>query len=237
MWRMLLAVLIAGPAIAGQLDVRVTEGGLRAQVTHKVLPSYPKEAVAAKAEGVAVALVRARPDGTVIDVQSLQAPSPSLAAAMKEALLQWVIPASKSFAGMETVGKVTVYFVIQGGRGLVLDANQMPGNEGAFEPPAKRQAGRQPVPVREVSEADLVSVAKTSQIVRLDVNEREGPPRAASSKSVRIPFDEVWTRARAEVPVSATVVVDCLDGPERLCSQTADVLTRIGFDKVLVLIK
>ena len=75
--------------------------------------SNPRESLAAKVAGVAVAAVRFDVDGRAQSVEILEAPDEHTAAAVREAVSRWTVPGVKVNDRPEAVsvrGKLTFYF-------------------------------------------------------------------------------------------------------------------------------
>lgn len=101
---------------------RVAENDLRSSAVRIIIPAYPKASVASGTEGVAVADLELAEDGSVRSVNVLQAPDPAIVQEMTAALKGWkfAFPTPEGMAGLSVRGKVTHYFVIEAGNGLVL---------------------------------------------------------------------------------------------------------------------
>jgi TonB family protein len=93
--------------------VVVAENSLRRNAIKTVIPKYPKEAIKARASGVAVTEITISEDGSVIDVKILETPHKSINGSMTEALKQWKFhPAKLKGKPQKITGKITYYFVL-----------------------------------------------------------------------------------------------------------------------------
>jgi len=109
-----------------EAKIRLAEGVLRRKTIHVVLPSFPPEALRRRAQGVAVAELEVNEEGYVAHSRVLQAPDPAIRAAVEEAIKQWTFrPTTVRKTPVRVVGKLTFYFVIEGGKGRVLNPEEM----------------------------------------------------------------------------------------------------------------
>jgi outer membrane biosynthesis protein TonB len=132
-----LLVLVSEVALIPQeIAVRVRESQLRSQRAYYVVPSYPAAALRDQVTGVCVAELVIVENGVPSEVRVLQAPSPDIAGAMKEALAKWRFQP----LGTKTrwIGKVTYYFVIANGKSDVHDPYEVP----YIGPPPRRIPAR-----------------------------------------------------------------------------------------------
>jgi TonB family protein len=107
-------------------EIRIGESQLRALLIHEVRPDFPTDALGKHASGVSVAQIDVGADGSVIHIEVLQAPTESMAAAMKRALNQWKFrPDTVNGVPIGVLGKITYYFVIDQGKGKVLAPSEM----------------------------------------------------------------------------------------------------------------
>ncbi len=91
-----------------------------------VKPVYPPDAIRDGTQGLTVAAVRIRPDGSVASIEMLTAPCESIAIAVKAAVGGWHF---RSFKDAEQLSgglrfKITYYFVRLQGRWTVLDPTE-----------------------------------------------------------------------------------------------------------------
>lgn len=115
-----LSACRSGPLRRPQL--RQDEMGFRRTAKVVVHPEYPAALVSTGVRGVAVADVLIGPDGTVDDVSLLEAPHPAIESAMRTALQQWRFPTVRvpdTFFDATVRSKVTYYFSVANGRGIV----------------------------------------------------------------------------------------------------------------------
>jgi TonB family protein len=235
----LLLLLTTAPAAA---QSRRSEGAFRQGAAERVMPAFPAASLARKSGGVVVLQVSAEPAGQVGDVVILEAPDAEIGAAAQAAALEWRFSTSP-----RTVqSKLTFYFVIENGRGVVRNPEQMPGNEDVFgggQPAARSQGAKPTAPpivarqantAPEIGEAEFARLIAAANTIVLDVRERDQFGGGAHRRARNMPADEVLTRARAELQTNATVVVDCSRTETFRCYAGADALRRRGFEQVSI---
>jgi TonB family protein len=248
-------ILVGAVAVAAQSRtpaVTVHEASFHRIATVKVMPSYPAGALAQGVEGVVVTSVTSTREGRVEHVDVLESPSEDIAASVREALAQWNIPAPQPVSATTTYvarAKLTFYFQIRRGKGLVLYPDQVAGNEDVFAewnrpartagppagPPPVRVMTRETSGALEIDDAEFTRRLADVGTVVIDVRDRELFAGSGAHPQARnIPADEVLTRARAELPASAKVVIDCSRTETFRCHAGADALTRRGFKDVAV---
>lgn len=95
---------------------------MRASAVRAILPPYPTRSVAIGSEGVAVAELELAEDGSVQTVTVLESPDSEIAREASAVLKQWrfAIRAPEGTADFPVRGKLTHYFVIEAGNGVVL---------------------------------------------------------------------------------------------------------------------
>jgi TonB family protein len=141
--RIVIAWLALLPALApstglhsqGVRTRKISESGLRRLANRVVLPEFPRDAIRARKTGVAVAVLDIDERGAVIKIETLEAPSPSIGAALSRALLQWSFtPPVSEGVPMKMHGKLTFYFLFQHGKPVVLSPDEAPfvGCQGSF---------------------------------------------------------------------------------------------------------
>jgi rhodanese-related sulfurtransferase len=220
--------------------VSMAESGIRRVATKKPLPVYPAESLAKKSTGVAVALIVSSGEGRVASVAVLETPDNAIASAVREALLNWEIPATKVVGRSEPYGvrgKVTFYFQIVNGRGLVANPDDLPGGpkpEPPGGPPASspgvRSGPRAVVShddqsAQEIGEQELARLlTATPRLTLLDIRERQDFERGHRDGAVNIPRDELAIRGWIEVDRGQPVVIDCARVETSSCQQAARLL-------------
>jgi len=114
-----LSVSTGEPCIEGTIN----EVTLRRSAIRKVMPVFPKEAIKANAQGVAVAQIRLDEKGEVSFAEILQAPHESIAKATADAVRNWAFyfNFTKDEKPICLKGKLTFYFVVENGTPLVRD--------------------------------------------------------------------------------------------------------------------
>jgi TonB family protein len=103
-----------------------SEAVLRASALKIVRPAYPLGAVQSRQTGVAVAQIYVDDRGLVGKVEVLEAPSPSIAESVREALGRWKFEPEMDGRGVEVRGKITYYFVISKDKSAVLEPKDAP---------------------------------------------------------------------------------------------------------------
>lgn len=141
---------------------------------------------------------------------------------------------------------MTFYFQIRNGKGMVLNPDQMPGNEGIFTPPPTRPVavngaapvvrtmGHDAVGVEEIDEDALRHLLEDESTILIDVRDRESFAASARPRAVNIPRDELLVRAGAELSRSAQIVIDCSQESTIGCRHGASYLRQRGFEKVSI---
>ena len=115
-------VVFARSGVLDRPSLRQGETGLRAAALNVVHPKYPAQLTQSPAMGVAVAQLRIAPSGIPSSVEILESPHPWISRAMEDALLAWRFPVVRvpgSFLAARVRGKITYYFSIQEGIGVV----------------------------------------------------------------------------------------------------------------------
>jgi len=113
------SLLINGEARA-DVYMRISELTVRKLAVNKVLPTYPGDALKGKFQGVAIAELSIDIEGAVSGVKILESPHDSIGESVKKSVLQWKFkPMKKDNRPLRVVGKLTFYFSIIGGKGVV----------------------------------------------------------------------------------------------------------------------
>lgn len=222
------------------------ESRLRQLATTHVMPEYPAASVARGADGVAVAHISTGIDDRVDHVDVLQSPDADTADAIRAALTRWVVPVAPepgSTVRRAVQGLVTFYFQIRSGKGVVLNPDQMTGNEDVFVPPARPGARASGPPT--VTQPDMAGIAEIDELtlrrllereaaVLLDVRGRQPFAASARPRGVNIPIEELTVRAGAELPRASTIVVDCSQEQTFRCRAATQFLRQRGFTNVAI---
>ena len=234
-----------------QGEVNRGEWGLRTAATMAPKPEYPAASLTTKATGVVIASVRFNLDGTLGTLEILEAPDPHTAAAVRDALARWVVPPTQVL-GRETKspirGKLTFYFQVRDGKGVVLDPDEMPGGPARPKPrPAQSSPpqGTPPAPpaVRAGGHATATTITveefkkRSGKAIVLDVGEREAFKRGHWPGAVHIPADELQIRGGPELPRDGTIVIDCTQEQNFRCAAASSFLLELGFPSVLVMVR
>jgi TonB family protein len=99
---------------------KVPESVFRKLISKFVMPAYPEGALKRAEQGVAVASVQVNEQGNLTDVQILEAPSDDIGNAVLSAIRQCKFnPANGEGGPLRIEGKLTFYFAIENGRGIV----------------------------------------------------------------------------------------------------------------------
>lgn len=127
-WVVAAGLVVVGASVVWRLgllqrpSLRQDELGFRKSAIHVVRPEYPFGLAQLGIQGVAVAEVSTGPAGLARTVEILESPHAEVSRVLSQALLQWRFPVVKlpgSYLAARVRGKLTYYFVIEGGVGLV----------------------------------------------------------------------------------------------------------------------
>lgn len=252
-----LAILAVAP---GQSDgMRMNEMRLRVMATAAPLPVYPRESLAAKVAGVAVAAVRFDVDGRAQSVEILEAPDEHTAAAVREAVSRWTVPGVKVNDRPEAVsvrGKLTFYFQLRDGKGRVVNPDDMPGAAPRSPrpamppptsgPPAVPLAGPPARPTSmsgshgedldTITVTDFKKESERAHVV-LDIGERDAFKRGHWPGAINIPFDELAVRAGIELPRDSRIVIDCTQEDLTPCRRAGGRPVEQKFTDVVLLVR
>jgi rhodanese-related sulfurtransferase len=242
----------SAPVIAQHLapgGLLAGESTLRTIATNRPLPRFPAPSLAGGAQGVAVAYVEYRPDGTMEHVDVLEAPDAAIGAAVQSALGKWRITPTPSDAGRPRhyEGRITFYFRIVKGRGLVLNPEQVDGNRDVWEaihdqasrpaasdgPTVMRASG---AGITEIDAEEAARLVRSRNAVLVDVRERDEFGRSHMPGAIVMPAGEIFVRSRAEIDPARPVVVDCSQGDLTPCRGGARLFVRRGFREVMTIV-
>jgi TonB family protein len=239
---MVVALASANLAIARS---KMDEVGIRQEVIQSPMPVYPKMAIDKGITGVVVASVLIQSDGRVGTVAVLEAPDPSLATAVREAVNRWTF--RSEYIPDSLTGPLTFYFRIVNGKGQVLEPKEMPGSRWP-KPPAPSDAKSQkvteakilqPIPdasITTIDKSELSRQLASANPIILDISERDAFRRAHLEGAVNIPFEELHVRAPIELPPGRPIIIDC--SQEGIWCQQAGSIVLIlqgkGFSKLTV---
>jgi TonB family protein len=124
-----LASRIGSVCLGGQgpREISLPEASLRKLALKVVMPPYPRDAEAGRITGVVVAQVVVSEEGTVAEASVLQAPADSIKKVVPEAVRQWRFKAQTvGGAPVRVHSKLTFYYLIDSGKGVVRNPEQMP---------------------------------------------------------------------------------------------------------------
>jgi rhodanese-related sulfurtransferase len=234
-----------------QAESNPGEWGLRTAATTAPKPEYPAASIATKVAGVVVASVRFDLEGKLSTLEILESPDPHTAAAVRDVLARWIVPPRHGL-GRETKspirGKLTFYFQVRDGKGVVLDPDEIPGGPARPKPRPAQSAPPQGLPpAPPAARTGGPATAKTITVeefkkragkaIVLDVGEREAFKRGHWPGAVNIPADEVQIRGGPELPRDGTIVIDCTQEQNFRCAAAASFLMEQGFPSVLVMVR
>lgn len=121
-------VAICSGVCSTQSQVRATTSGkvIRSMATKVVRPLFPEDAFHNRKVGVAVAKISLAANGYVLAVEVIETPTASIADSVRSAVAQWQFKPFRTKQGqaMLVSGKLTFYFEIRGGKGVVLDPTE-----------------------------------------------------------------------------------------------------------------
>ena len=234
-----------------QGEVNPGEWGLRNAATTAPKPEYPAASLTTQVAGVVVASVRFDLDGKLSTLEILESPDPHTAAAVRDALARWIVPPTQ-ILGRETKspirGKLTFYFQVRDGKGVVLDPDEIPGGPARPKPrPAQSAPPQGPAPAPPAVRTGGHATAKTITVeefkkrsgkaIVLDVGEREAFKRGHWPGAVNIPADELQIRGGPELRRDGTIVIDCTQEQNFRCAAASSFLADQGFPSVLVMVR
>ena len=221
LWVALLGAAASPGASQDAVGVaKTSENGLRRLATDAPKPVYPVESLKANKTGVAVAQVIVETDGRPT-VEVLEAPDEHIAAGVKIALSRWTFkPLMAQGSVYRAQARLTFYFRIDSGKGIVLNPDEMPG--GAEKPKPAPTTGATPLalgPAPFVTPNDIVvgsitfdEFSKLTGAARptvLDVGDRTSFKRGHQPGAINIPLDEMIVRGPIELGGLKFVVIDC----------------------------
>lgn len=240
-------VLTMAAPVLGQ--VKRNELSYRAMVINGPKPVYPGALAARRVSGVAVASILVDADGKMQTVVVLDAPDPLIADAVRTALQRWTFrpqlagPSPEQVRPTAVTSKLTFYFHVRNGAGLVLNPSEMPGGRpvpgiptsvgraGAPPPPPSPPAVR-----RDGHDLSHLDIDKAEFDKRLgagatvvDARTRDAFRRGHHPQAINIPQDELQVRASIEIPAGKQIVVDCSQMEDFVCMASAFPLTELGF--------
>lgn len=118
------AVCLAGQ---GPREISLPEVSLRKLAFKVVMPPYPRDAEAGRITGAVVAQIVVSEEGTVAEASVLQAPADSIKKVVPGAIRQWRFkPQTVGGAPVRVHSKLTFYYLIDHGKGVVRNPDQMP---------------------------------------------------------------------------------------------------------------
>jgi len=244
-----ILVLVAQSVIAGhwpwplqqkERQVSVMESTLRRQAEKKPLPEYPRDALSKNTEGLVVVEVSVNPNGRIDRLDILEASGQLFSASVQEALRQWMfVPVTISgisdLSRME--GKLTFYYRIVGGKGVVMVPSDPPrpvaNAESSGLPRTTTDSAHQQT--TEIDEQELDRLSRTVKPVVVDVRTRGEFRLGHRAGAVNIPSDELLSRAPFELQRSAYIVIDCPAGKLVSCRHAAGSLRVWGFSNIAIL--
>jgi TonB family protein len=239
--------LIAPTGLGAQRPDNRSEERLRETVLSAPTPAYPAALLAKRTSGVAVASVLVGISGKVEAVVVLEAPDPLMADAVRAAVQQWTFrphmsgPSPDQSQPRDVASKLTFYFQIRNGAGVVLNPDEMPGGPQFVRAPratGARPSGPPPPPpaARSAPDFSVLEIDKAefdrriaSGAVVVDVRDRDAFRRGHHNGALNIPQDEIPIRASIEIPTGKPVIVDCSQVQDYVCMAGAGRLTTAQF--------
>ena len=235
----------------------VPETALRQRIAVGPVPAYPAESLKAAVTGVVVAEAFFAADGRFETIEILESPDTHTAASVRTAVKGWALTSGATGPRGEPApalrGKLTFYFRIRDGKGLVLNPDQMPGRvspPGRPRPPGSgtsaTQPGTPPSPPRTVAGhgEDLPTItagafkkSMSPMDIVLDVGEREAFKRGHWPGAVNIPRDELAVRGPIELPREKRIVIDCTQEALQVCRFAGSYLAEQGLTDVVLLVR
>jgi rhodanese-related sulfurtransferase len=240
---------VGAPRAVAQGGVNMGEWGLRAAAMESPMPAYPEASLGARISGVVVAAVLFGVDGKLASIDILQSPDAHTGAAVRDAVGRWTVPGVQVMGREEKSpvrGKLTFYFQLRDGKGVVLSPDQMPGGparptprapaSGRSGPPAAAPAvNEHHATPRSTTVADFKKQAPGAIV--LDVGAREAFRRGHWPGAVNIPADEIAIRAAIELPREKAIVIDCTQEQRFYCDVAAWGLADLKFKDVVLLVR
>ena len=225
-----------GVSMAGQNgSVRTTGSVLLSVAIDRPTPHYPEESRRAGRSGVAVASVEVGVDGRMRRVEVLQSPDQAIAESLTTALLRWTFRGIAGPSGRNggVRAKLTFYFVIQEGRGVVLTFEEMARlkRPTAVSPPLDSD---HEFPA--IAEAEwIVLASQARRPVLLDIRNRDEFQIHHRNGAVNIPLSELSERLPAELRQADQIVLDCSNALSNDCRIAARRLAQGGYASVTIL--
>jgi rhodanese-related sulfurtransferase len=226
--------------VAQEPTVRITAwNSVRTLIKSRTPVPYPPTSIASGRQGVVVADILIAPDGRVRTVEVVEAPDADIASAAAGSLKSWTFkPVSDPSRGVPAAvrSKIILYFHIRSGNGEVLTPDEMAARR-AGTGSGVSQSGVPPAEFSRIGEGEyqqLVARSKPKPIL-VDVRDRVEYRRGAYPGAVNLPEREIGSRALAELPQGATIVLDCPNAVAELCRFAARALWQDGFRQVLLL--
>lgn len=248
-----LAVVLPARVEAAPVQDGVNRGewGLRMAATAAPKPEYPAASRTTHVAGVVVVSVQFDLNGKLSTLDILESPDPHTAAAVRDALARWVVPPTQ-ILGREVKspirGKLTFYFQVRAGKGVVLDPDEMPGGPArptprppASAPPQGPPPAAPAMPTAGHAMAQTITVEefkkRSDKAIVLDVGEREAFRRGHWPGALNIPADELQMRGGPELPRDGTIVIDCTQEQQFRCAAASALLLEQRFVRVLVMVR
>jgi TonB family protein len=200
----------------------------------RVEPIYPAAALKDRIEGVVVVDIRVAEDGSMKAATIIDAPRTDLGEAVRSALMKWKFKTLRLPEGTnaEIKSQFVFYCRIRNGRAAILDWLEMAKQTTG----ASRGGGEGPPTSYPTVSQEQWQGMKGAPLL-IDVRDRrrfgEGHLRGATN----IPERELTMRAPVEVPYNKPVVVDCPRSTGNLCSFVADILRRLEYKQVSLLVR
>jgi TonB family protein len=214
--------------------VSISEERYRSVVKTKILPTYPRESIERKAEGVCVVAIHVSTAGKTMYANVLQSPDDDIGKTAVRAARGWAfepifVSAGERQVEAEVDAKLTFFFLLDGtGGGAVIEPEPRALQRGSSEVGVRRV-------VQEIGEAELPGLTtRLPGLVVVDVRSREAFAAGHREGASNIPVDELTPRSR-ELASAKGVVVDCYSDMRPVCDMAVSELTaRLGVPAVWV---
>jgi len=213
-----------------------SEKGFREQVRRSEKPVYPRGPLEESIGGVVVAEVEVSSDGSPKRVDILEAPDPRIAESVSAALARWEFSLLE-FEGKETPrrpqGRLTFYFV-PGDGGQVLNPEEMLAAQNVSD---RGDVSPENVSITKIDEKGLARLLSTDDPLIVDIRDRRQYQLGHRDGAINIPFGELPSRARVELPPSRLIVVECASVPSNWCQGIGWQLADQGFSRLALLVE
>lgn len=202
------------------------------------LPSYPAAALREGVQGVVISHVVHAPDGRVRSVRILESPDARLSSEVEKTITQWQFVRTRD----SIAGNVTVYFRIEGGRGLV----EAPGLNRLQQttPPKPAQSPNSdsrnvggwslPAAAKFISEEEFVRRMGEPHTVALDVRSKANFDADHRPGTINIPLKDLPERSAKELKGTEVILLDCSRNATDACLLCSWTLAKLGVREIAI---